>query len=352
VRGFLTTAARLFPQRQDFLFGATLGSRGQAPAATSYAFPYTGHYVMRSSWDAKGVYALLDTGPYGLGHQHEDKLHLVLYAYGRQLLLDPGNYSYDRSPWRRYVLASAGHNTVLVDGEGQNRGRQRQTYVLPKPWDTPTPRGDDALWLTSAEADVARGSYRDRYGAKGDLDVVHTRHVVFVKPDYFVVTDALAPADTGEHEYTALFHLDAEAAEADAGTLAVRTQWPDQANLTVVPWRREGLAGAVVKGQEDPVQGWANGPWRPVPTAAFTWKAKGLTQAAWVLWPTPAGQTCPVKALTGEAAADGLRLDLALTDGRTDRLTVPAAPGAAPGQGLRLERLAADGAVTTRWPPP
>ena len=49
------------------------------PTETSHAFPYSGHYVMRSGWDKDATYLLFDAGPFGAGHQHEDKLHFVLW---------------------------------------------------------------------------------------------------------------------------------------------------------------------------------------------------------------------------------------------------------------------------------
>ncbi|MBN2449937.1 MAG: alginate lyase family protein, partial [Lentisphaeria bacterium] len=208
VRGYLEKAFEFFPRRTDFLFGATLGARGTEPAQTSYAFPYSGHFVMRSGWDADAVYALLDSGPFGYGHQHEDKLHFVLYAHGRQLLLDPGNFSYDRSPARHYVLGTHGHNTILVDGQGQARRGNRETYVWPKPWDTPTPRGDDTLWQSTPEADFVRGTYTDGYGPRAAIRVRHTRRLLFAKPDFFLLLDTLEPEDDREHTYTSLFHID------------------------------------------------------------------------------------------------------------------------------------------------
>ncbi|MBM3890305.1 MAG: hypothetical protein FJ388_14415, partial [Verrucomicrobia bacterium] len=107
VRSLLATGFQLFPKREDFQFIATGGKNGRAPAQTSHAFPWSGHYVMRSGWDKDATYLMFDAGPYGYAHQHEDKLHFVLWAHGRQLVLDPGNFSYDRSRWRRYVLSTA-----------------------------------------------------------------------------------------------------------------------------------------------------------------------------------------------------------------------------------------------------
>jgi len=114
----LKKGVKYFPAREDLLWVATRGKQGKQPETTSLAFPYTGHYVMRSGWDPNARYLLLDAGPFGSAHQHEDKLHLIVYAFGRQLLLDAGNYMYDNSRWRRYVLSTRGHNTV-------SRGRRR-----------------------------------------------------------------------------------------------------------------------------------------------------------------------------------------------------------------------------------
>ena len=79
---------RLFPARTDFLWVATSGKEGRRPEPTSIAFPYSGHYVMRSDWQPEARWLLLDAGPYGSGHQHEDALHFMLYAYDRELVVD------------------------------------------------------------------------------------------------------------------------------------------------------------------------------------------------------------------------------------------------------------------------
>ena len=90
-----------FPYRKDFQWSATGGANGERPTEVSYAFPYAGHFVMRSGWDKDDRYLLMDAGPFGYGHQHEDKLSFVLYAHGKVHVTDPGNYAYDSSQWRR-----------------------------------------------------------------------------------------------------------------------------------------------------------------------------------------------------------------------------------------------------------
>jgi hypothetical protein len=332
VRRYLEKAHGFFPERQDFLFGATLGAQGTTPTKTSVAFPYTGHYVMRSAWDADAVYALLDSGPFGYGHQHEDKLTFVLYAHGRQLILDPGNFSYDRSPARRYVLGTHGHNTIMVDGQGQHRRGNRSTYVWPKPWDTPTPRDDDTIWQSTPAADFVRGSYTDGYGDRAALKVKHTRRMVFAKPDYYVILDTLEPEDDASHTYTSLFHIDDTEATADETTLAVQTHTPDKANVALIPARQDGLSVAVVKGQTEPtMQGWSsNGGWRPVPTAVYTWQGTGTSRQAVVVYPLKPGQSCPVQAVRMQGTGDEASVTVQFQDGKTDQFQFGLDKGASP----------------------
>lgn len=319
VRSLLETGYKLFPTREDFRFVATGGKEGRAPAETSHAFPYVGHSVMRSGWDKDATFLLFDAGPYGYGHQHEDKLHFVLWAHGRQLVLDPGNFSYDRSRWRRYVLSTAGHNTVMVDGQNQHRSGKRETYFWPRPWTAPAP-ATDATWNSSPDYDFASGCYTDGYGPENAVQVKHERQVVFLKKEnLFVIADTLTPADGAPHTYEALFHLDAETAQADSATQAVRT-----AGLNLVPAVSEGLSVEIVKGkEEEPVQGWAGSPWRAIPTAIYRKSGAGVARFLFVLEPLKADAAPAVKQLAPGASgvfsarigfADGRWLEVAKTD--------------------------------------
>jgi hypothetical protein len=308
IRKLLETGFQLFPQRSDFQFVATGGKRGRPPAETSHAFPYCGHYVMRSGWDADATYLLFDAGPFGAGHQHDDKLHFVLWAHGRQLVLDPGNFSYDHSRWRRYVLSTAGHNTVLVDGEGQHRSGKEETYFWPRPWTMPAPAVNDARWVSTPEYDLALGSYADGYGAKNEIAVTHYRRVLFLKREnLFLVSDTLIPHDKAAHRYDALFHLDSPGAVVDRATNIVRTDNPQAANLAIVPWSEGRLAVEIVKGKEDePVQGWANGPWRPIPTAIYGTSGSGTVRFHFLLEPLVKNARPAVRRL--EKLDSGLRV--------------------------------------------
>ena len=308
VRAILIEGYRYFPHRHDFAYVATNGRQGQAPVHTSYAFSYAGHYIMRSGWGRDARMLHFDAGPFGFIHQHEDKLHFIVYAFGKQLLLESGGYTYDASRWRRYVLSTRGHNTVLLDGEGQNRRRQANAHVWPRPWDAPSPP-TDTRFVTTSGFDYAIGFYKDGYGPQMDKSVTHTRQIFFVKPDYWIVLDRLNAADEKIHTCDSFFHIAAADAVVDPETKAVTTSEKGEANLAIVPIDDPALKATIVKGTtEEPVQGWSSerGPWRPVPTAIFSREWTGAAQLLYVVHPVPAGEavTPPaVKSLAG--AQDG-----------------------------------------------
>jgi len=273
----LEEGAELFG-REDFRWAATSGTEGKAPDYTSVAFPYAGQYVMRSGWNGDDRYLLFESGPYGIGHQHEDKLSMFLYGFARVLLTEAGTYPYDRSKYRRYVLGTWAHNTILVDSQQQHRRGLRETYETDAPLDN--------LWIHNAVFDAADGVYQSGYGPNRDVRVRHQRTVVFVRPDYWVVVDRLHAE--GEHGYDILWHLNAHAAASDPRTLAAWGTDRQVANLMVTPASAEGLQLEIVVGREEPVLGFAPAARkRPIPVLDYTARATGAVTLAWVLTPYP-----------------------------------------------------------------
>jgi hypothetical protein len=289
VQRWLQQGHDLFPQRSDFLYLATGGAEGQPPEYTSCALGYAGWRIMRTGWGRDDSYLLFDAGPYGAGHQHEDKLHIIVYANGKLLLTDPGNYSYDASDWRRYVLSTRAHNTVLVDGLEQCRARVRETWVAKEPLADP--------WFTSPDFDYAEGVYADGYGPQNDRTVTHTRRVLFVKPLYWIVVDALTPSDDKPHSYDAPFHLDVESAGIDEASRAVIGKNGD-VGLAIVPLATAGLTVQIVKGQTEPtVQGWLptgrHNELRPIPTPVYHKEGAGECVMAYALVPLKGNEALP-----------------------------------------------------------
>ncbi|MEO2004022.1 MAG: heparinase II/III family protein, partial [Candidatus Poribacteria bacterium] len=114
-------AAALFPNREEFAWAAEDGDKGAAPTSTSHLFPYAGYAAMRSGWERDANYLAFDFGTLGYGHVHQDKLSVVIWAYGRPILFDGGGGNYEDSPYRRYDVDTFAHSTGLVDGLPQRR---------------------------------------------------------------------------------------------------------------------------------------------------------------------------------------------------------------------------------------
>jgi len=312
----LREALEFFPNREDFTWVATDGKEGAPPEHTSHFFPWAGWAVMRSGWGRDDNYLFLDVGPFGLGHQHEDKLAFLIHAYGADLLVDVGSYAYERSKMRSYVVGPYAHNIVFVDGKAQHRRGQRQTNVNAQPQQTP--------WYTTDAVDYCEGVYEDGFGGDLDRTVTHKRQILFVKPEYWIVLDTLTAGDDAAHDYQALFHLGTPTAEASgprASTLG------DEANLHIYAAGQDSPTAEIIHGQEEPYYlGWigkhgVHGK-RPMPVARYTWTGSGTSHVLYAFYPTPEGRKTPITALTLLDADGGLSARLQFEDDRQDTIKI------------------------------
>lgn len=208
---------RIFPGVPELIWAASGRKEGICPAYRSVALPYSGFFVMRDGWEANSTWALFDGAPFGRGHQHEDKLSVLVHAGGKLLLTEGGNYAYDDSEMRKYVLSTRSHNTVRVDGGDQNR---RKGYV----WtDSDIEKKAELAWSIGTEFEYAESTYREGYGDMADRSATHNRCIYFIKhpgyglQPYFIVadrlaTDSMGAEDSGEknvlHQYEFLWHVD------------------------------------------------------------------------------------------------------------------------------------------------
>lgn len=319
VRTTLRQGFELFPKRRDFEYLATQSKSGSTPSFTSVHFPYAGWAVMRTGWAPKDLYMHFEYGPFGAAHQHEDKLSLIVHAYGKRLLTEGACYAYDSSQWRRYVLSARAHNVVMVDGMEQHRRRLRETYVTDKPLSN--------RWITTDQFDYAEGTYDEGYGKDRDKTVTHHRAVLFVKPKYWLVVDRLVPSDDRVHRYDAVFHFDVESASVKEAPLAAVSGDAEGPNLAVVPLRADNTSVEIVVGQEEPtVQGWvpAGGyKVRPVATPIVSVEASGVTVMPYLLYPLRAGEQLPIENVKASSNEGMLTFVVSFADGHRDVLTIP-----------------------------
>jgi hypothetical protein len=216
LRGSLSAAAVLFA-RGDYKYVAgdpgqeilwLLGSNGvveynhlagSEPPATSIDFPDGGYCVMRDGWEDTDNCLVVDCGEVGSlagGHGHADALSFELALRGRTLLVDSGTYTYHESrELRDYFRSTAAHNSVVVDGRSSSE--PGHTFN----WRTRA-KVQRKNWIAEERFDFFEGSH-DGY-TRLDDGVVHTRSILFLKNDYWIIRDLVETA--GEHQYSLNFH--------------------------------------------------------------------------------------------------------------------------------------------------
>src|SRR5262249_5402799 len=158
--------------------------------------------------------------------------------------------------------------------EQNRRGRPRANYISKSPL--------DLGWQSNAEVDYVQASFGtgddETWGPKKVDGFVHTRRVLFVKPDCWVVIDTGTPNDGAEHLYESCFYLDAADAHVDDATKSVTTTDSDKANVAIVPIASGDFDVRVVKGQSEPeMLGWiATSAYqmKAVPTVYYSCRAK------------------------------------------------------------------------------
>ena len=237
-------AYTLFPHRKDFLWAASKGKSGTPPAGgtASRFLDYAGFIAMRSAWDKDALYLCFDVGPLGEAHVHQDKLNINIYKGSEELLFDDGGGQYEVSPYRVYGRSAAGHNTILVDNDGQNRKVRSSSKTA-----------IDAKFFSSEKFDYAYGIYDDAYGEKQKKPATHTREILFVKPDFFAVADTMQSLDGKPHDYTMLLQIDS--VDVKASTASVHGVVAGKYDLYVL-LLSSNVSVKVESGQNDPVSGW------------------------------------------------------------------------------------------------
>jgi len=334
----LQAAVKRFPDRQDFLWIATDGAQGGPPQFTSCFLPYAGAAAMRSGWQRDANYLGLDFGPVGYRHAHQDKLNVVLWAYGRQILFDPGKMDYSDTPHGNYCTDTFSHNTALVD----NRPQRRRWYQHPSPKRMPYKPVEDVQWQSTDAQDWAAGVYDGPYGMPGPSDsypykkggnfyegwaapATHYRQALFLKPDIFIIADTLVPKDAESHEYDVRWHLDSTATIKGDGGHTVTTTDPEAANLQIVPLLCEGLSVRATVTQSEPeFLGWkVTKTNEPATTVQHIKTGSDTVRFVTLLLPLRKGQA----GMAAQAShSDGGEVSVALGDGRTIVIHPPASP--------------------------
>lgn len=318
-----------FPDRADFKWVETDGKEGKPPAFTSVYLDRAGEAAMRSGWSRDANYLGFRLGPIGMGHQHQDKLGVVIWAYGRPIVFNTGGGNYEQSKWRTWATSTYGHNCMIVDGLAQNR-----PTTSSDPWHDPDliSQGPiDAHWQSNSTFDFASGIYNEGYGPQRLQPASQQRDVLFLKPDLYIVADRVRPNEPQSHTYQARWQLLTTSTRIDSATHALQTTDAGEPNLVIVPLLAEGLEVRAVSGQESPeLLGWnvrkAMYPQHvPATTLVHTRSGTGPQLLLTLFIPLKRGEANPVRSV--KAGADDRSSTVTFNDGRTLLISAPGERG-------------------------
>lgn len=243
----------LFGETPEYRFVNTCRAEGTPPCGetASAILPYAGFAVMRSDWGKDAAYLCFDVGPLGAAHEHQDMLNINIYKGSEELIYDDGGGQYDLSRERKYAVSAYAHNSVLVDGLGQDRSAPK---VLDKPVEVD--------WTTNARLDYAAAVYDSTYGKEKISPATHRREVCFLKPDIFCVSDTLTSVDGKVHDYELLFQVDTtEVVPIEGLDNAVVSKYGREYDIAIIPCDTEkSVELTSVCAQDEPtLRGWYNG---------------------------------------------------------------------------------------------
>ena len=289
-RGDFRKAAGRYHEQTLWLFGPKSVSESAAlkadsPAQPSRTFPDAGLVTMRSDWSGRGKFLVFDAGPQGMGtcaHGHADALSIVCSADGVDWLIDPGTYVYTASrAWRNSFRSTKAHNTVVVDDLDQAHSvdwfKWRQL---------PHVRLERSFLYPGLDYAVAS---HDGYARLAE-PVFHKRRIVFVKPDYWLISDELT--GKGEHQLKFYFHFAPGVSLQAAGQGWLASKGQERLQLLGFPAE---CSFRVSVGEESPMQGWYSkdyGHREPAPVLMAEVTAKVPFHAHWLLVPGTKNKAC------------------------------------------------------------
>jgi len=176
----------------------------------------TGWAALRSGWDDTDWLLAFKCSPSTMGHCHRDAGHFVLNVAGHWALDDPGYKNYSTAATLDYTTGTPGHNSLLVDGQGQRA----------------VGGGRIVGFQSSDDYDYVVGDAAGAY--LPGLLTDYRRYVISAKPDYVLVCDRVTAPQPRRFEW--LFHpaVGGSVEIAQADDAASRLAFPGGASMRVL----------------------------------------------------------------------------------------------------------------------
>ena len=263
--------------RRDWLYLATNGEQGiDSGISPSIVFPWAGQMIMRNGYKKEDHWTFFDIGPWGSGHQHNDKLHISISAFGRDFLVDGGRFAYRgevADKFRNYARKSFSHNVVLIDGKSQAAGPRLAEEPL-----------DESHYISKPDFDFAWNEMDAFEELEGQAS--HHRSLFYLRDKAWIVVDKIETDRPRTIE--TLWHWHPACELKISPGPAVRTVF-EEGNLMVSPVGYPYWKLTQIKGQENPgIQGWYSEVYNQVQESncsQYSTQIAESTTFVWLIYP-------------------------------------------------------------------
>ncbi len=190
--------ARMFPaDTPEYLAYAPESAPSRVPERTTALFPVSGVATMRSGWGEHDTFVGVKCCASAVPHSHLDAGSFVIESGGQWLVKDEGYWRYghslgffddERLRWNWDGLATVGHSSLLIDGQGQRYGHEYPGNIRSlesgEGWPAkPEPGGEGGVGWDMVIADASK--------TYPDLLRKFVRSVLFLWPDTIVIRDVV-----------------------------------------------------------------------------------------------------------------------------------------------------------------
>lgn len=157
--------------------------------------PELGQSFARSDW-TKEAHSFVHTcrSPIQNQHAHIDLLSFEYIALGKNIICDPGLYSYQESEERREFKSTASHSTLLLN--------DKDHFEYMSTWGYGPQQKGELSGLKRGKHHVTSYGYHESY-----TPVLVSRFLSLIDDHFLLIIDSLSNV-TDQHQVTRTFHLD------------------------------------------------------------------------------------------------------------------------------------------------
>jgi len=301
-RALISKAFEKFDQ-PEWQYISSNGVEGKRPDTLSVIYPWAGQLISRNGFDKNAHWSFFDIGPWGTGHQHQDKLHLSISIGVSDFLVDSGRFAYRgkvADKFRSYARSTAAHNTVLIDDKNQNPGPQKTNQPIQK-----------KQYKINLDYDYAFGSFSSYEDLKGFAK--HNRTFLYVKNEFWMVADRIDTDRPRNLKFLWHWHPDCSV-EIKSNTVIGKN---NNQSLKIIPLSNHVFQISEIKGQERPnVQGWYSPEYnlyQPNPLTQFSAEINENQSFLWVIVPGVEDSN-QIKGTVIEQSLEHFKIELSIKD--------------------------------------